>query len=72
METIKRSYWLKEIEQAWQKRSLIWLSGVRRAGKTFLSQNLKDVEYFDCSASDPPGDGRPGRILQGFKVQINA
>lgn len=26
----------------------MWLSGVRRAGKTCLSQSLKRVEYFDC------------------------
>ncbi len=27
---------------------MVWLSGVRRAGKTFLSQSLEDIEYFDC------------------------
>ncbi len=27
---------------------MIWLSGVRRVGKTYLSQSLDDVEYFDC------------------------
>jgi predicted AAA+ superfamily ATPase len=26
----------------------VWLSGVRRAGKTVLSQSLPDIEYFDC------------------------
>ena len=26
----------------------VWLAGVRRVGKTYLSQSLKDVEYFDC------------------------
>lgn len=36
------------IEEAWNHRSLVWLSGVRRAGKTFLSQSLDSVEYFDC------------------------
>ncbi len=44
----KRNYWLAQIENAWQKRSVIWLSGVRRAGKTCLCQSLPDVEYFDC------------------------
>lgn len=48
MEMIKRNFWLTEIERAWQKRSVIWLSGVRRVGKTCLSQNLRGVEYFDC------------------------
>ncbi len=43
-----RSFWVKRIEEAWGKRSVIWLTGVRRAGKTILSQSLKNVEYFDC------------------------
>lgn len=45
---VKRRFWLERIESAWQQRSLVWLRGVRRAGKTCLAQSLKDVEYFDC------------------------
>ncbi|MEW5707101.1 MAG: ATP-binding protein [Actinomycetota bacterium] len=45
---IKRSFWLEKIEKAWQQRSVIWLSGVRRVGKTFLCQSLPAIEYFDC------------------------
>jgi predicted AAA+ superfamily ATPase len=26
----------------------LWLAGVRRVGKTYLSQSLPDIEYFDC------------------------
>ena len=44
----KRSFWVEQIGKAWERRSVIWLSGVRRVGKTFLSQSLVDVEYFDC------------------------
>jgi len=43
-----RTYWLTLIKEAWENRSVIWLSGVRRVGKTFLCQSLPDVEYFDC------------------------
>ena len=43
-----RSYWLRRIRQAWQRRSVIWLKGVRRVGKTVLAQSLPDIEYFDC------------------------
>ena len=43
-----RAYWVQRIEEAWQTRSVIWLSGVRRVGKTVLCQSLADVEYFDC------------------------
>jgi predicted AAA+ superfamily ATPase len=45
---VKRRFWMEKIESAWGEKSVIWLSGVRRAGKTFLSQSLPDVEYFDC------------------------
>jgi len=40
--------WLDLIERAWRARSVIWLSGVRRVGKTCLCQTLPEVEYFDC------------------------
>src|SRR3989338_7901171 len=45
---VKRHYWLKAVEEAWTRRSVICLSGVRRTGKTSLSQSLDGVEYFDC------------------------
>jgi len=48
MKWIKRPFWLDKIEKAWKKRSVIWLSGVRRVGKTCLCQSLEDAEYFDC------------------------
>jgi hypothetical protein len=43
-----RTYWVERIETAWERRSLVWLSGVRRVGKTVLCQSLADVEYLDC------------------------
>lgn len=45
---VQRQFWLSQIEAAWQRRSVVWLSGVRRVGKTSLGQSLPDVEYFDC------------------------
>lgn len=44
----KRAYWLEAIEEAWKTRPLIWLSGVRRVGKTVLCQSLPGAAYFDC------------------------
>lgn len=44
----KRTFWLKLIEHAWSERSIVWLSGVRRAGKTSLASTLDHIEYFDC------------------------
>lgn len=43
-----RPFWQERIEEAWNLRSIIWLSGVRRVGKTRLCESLSNVEYFDC------------------------
>src|SRR3989338_6110861 len=45
---VRRSYWIEKIEDYWKERSLLWLTGVRRAGKTSLCHSLGKVEYFDC------------------------
>ncbi|MFH0802587.1 MAG: ATP-binding protein [bacterium] len=45
---VQRQFWLNKIENAWQNRSVLWLSGVRRVGKTCLCQSLSGMEYFDC------------------------
>lgn len=43
-----RSEWIQRIEEAFDERSIVWLKGVRRVGKTVLCRSLPDVEYFDC------------------------
>jgi len=45
---IKRPFWQKLIEKAWQQRNVVWLMGIRRVGKTSLCQSLPNIEYFDC------------------------
>lgn len=45
---IARRFWIERIERAWSRRSVVWLSGVRRVGKTCLAQSLPGIEYFDC------------------------
>jgi hypothetical protein len=45
---IKRLLWLNRIEQAWKRRSIVWLSGVRRVGKTTLARMLPDAVYMNC------------------------
>lgn len=45
---VKRWQWVRLIEAAWKERPLVWLSGVRRAGKTCLGRSLPNVAYFDC------------------------
>lgn len=48
MHMVQRHFWQELVEQAWRQRSVVWLAGVRRVGKTFLCQSLHNVEYFDC------------------------
>lgn len=45
---VRRGFWIRAIESAWREKSVVWLSGVRRVGKTFLSKSLDTIEYFDC------------------------
>jgi hypothetical protein len=45
---VKRNFWLRRMAEGLSKRSVLWLSGVRRAGKTVLCKSLPDIEYFDC------------------------
>jgi predicted AAA+ superfamily ATPase len=43
-----RTLWKQAIEEAWTRKSIVWLRGVRRVGKTSLAQSLDRVRYFDC------------------------
>jgi predicted AAA+ superfamily ATPase len=45
---VQRDYWIERIERAWTRRSVVWLHGVRRVGKTTLCRALPDAQYFDC------------------------
>jgi predicted AAA+ superfamily ATPase len=42
-----RSFWQRVMQAACRRRSVVWLAGVRRAGKTVLCQSLPRAEYFD-------------------------
>jgi predicted AAA+ superfamily ATPase len=68
---VKRKFWIEKIQRLLEKRSVLWISGARRVGKTFLCQSLPHVEYFDCelprarrSMSDPES------FLRGFKGKL--
>ena len=45
---ISRPFWLERIESCWRKAPIVWLSGVRRAGKTTLAETLDDAEFLNC------------------------
>ena len=45
---INRPFWLNILDKAWEKRSLVWLSGVRRSGKTTLCKMIPCSTYLNC------------------------
>ena len=52
---VGRKHWLDRIARAWSHRTIVWLSGVRRVGKTTLARMLPDAVYLNC---DLPSVGR--------------
>jgi uncharacterized protein len=45
---INRPFWTDRIVRAWETRSIVWLSGVRRVGKTSLARLLPDAIVLNC------------------------
>jgi uncharacterized protein len=68
---VKRRFWIELIDAAWAKRTVIWLHGVRRVGKTFLCKSLPDIKYFDCEL---PGTRRrmedPEQFLKSLQGPV--
>ena len=50
-----RPFWINKIKSAWKKRPIVWLSGVRRSGKTTIAKMLSPAPYLNC---DLPSVGR--------------
>jgi hypothetical protein len=47
---VERPFWVSRIETAWTQAPVVWLAGVRRAGKTTLVQSLGQdrILYVNC------------------------
>ena len=45
---IARPLWKARVQAAWRKAPIVWLTGVRRVGKTVLAQRFDDAAYFNC------------------------
>jgi predicted AAA+ superfamily ATPase len=45
---IDRPLWTARIHAAWKKRPIVWLAGVRRAGKTTLARMIPRARYLNC------------------------
>jgi predicted AAA+ superfamily ATPase len=65
---IVRKFWLDKIYEAWKVRPIVWLSGVRRVGKTTLSKMLSDIIYLNC---DLPSTWRKLQDPESFYESLN-
>src|ERR1700758_5070827 len=45
---VPRPFWLERLEAAWKRAPLVWLAGVRRAGKTTLAKSVRGALYLNC------------------------
>jgi predicted AAA+ superfamily ATPase len=47
---IDRPFWREKIESAWREAPIVWLSGVRRSGKTTIAQSLDGTKphFVNC------------------------
>ena len=47
---ISRPFWLTRLEESWRQAPIIWLSGVRRCGKTTISKSVGESRalYVNC------------------------
>lgn len=45
-----RDHWIARIQAAWKEKPIVWLMGVRRAGKTTLLRSIEGLEYLDCES----------------------
>ena len=54
---VDRPFWNRRIESAWQEAPIVWLSGVRRSGKTTLAQSLGAGEPLFVNCDIPAIEG---------------
>lgn len=45
---IRRDFWVDRIYRAWDSTPVVWLSGVRRIGKTTLAKMIPDAKFVNC------------------------
>ena len=45
MSEVPRELWARRLDSAWRRVPIVWLSGVRRVGKTSLVRQLPDATY---------------------------
>src|SRR5262245_46790482 len=68
---VVRPYWLERLNQTWKRAPIIWLSGVRRVGKTTLAREIPGALILNC---DLPSTARrledPERFLASAEASV--
>jgi predicted AAA+ superfamily ATPase len=60
---ISRPLWRTRLAQAWSQASIVWLTGVRRAGKSVLARSVDGAVFVNC---DLPSSAERLRDPEGF------
>ena len=68
---VRRSHWIETIERLWREKSVVWLSGVRRVGKTCLCRSLPDVEYLPSTRRTLEDPERFLRDAAGRRIVVD-
>ncbi len=69
--TVPRPFWADQVRDAWRRVPIVWLSGVRRVGKTTLARSIPNALYLNCdlpSTVDRLAD--PERFLGGLESPV--
>ena len=66
---IERDYWINRIRLAWEKAPIVWLTGVRRVGKTTLARAIPDARFLNC---DLPSTARLLDDPERFYASVSA
>ena len=45
---VSRPVWTRRLEDGWASAPIVWLTGVRRLGKTVLARSMPDSDFFNC------------------------
>lgn len=66
---IERPFWISRLHRAWETVPVVWLTGVRRVGKTTLAKELPEALFLNC---DLPGSARRVADVERFFAAVEA
>lgn len=64
---IERPWWRERVDRAWGGASIVWLTGVRRVGKTVLARSVPEALFVNC---DLPGSAERLRDPEAFFTAV--